>query len=361
MITPIILNVDEDSIKQISLEQFHNDIVERNDKIQKIYLENKPKLIKTLNINSGQQSFDANPHFYDYICRLELNFDDKYFEFVKGGCQVIYPTLIGTFEATDDTITLNFTEEIDKYNDERKPFKLKNVIKYKLIEQEKQHFNGYCFSKSHLTLILSKNILNINKEIDIQEPNDDPFINVDDEKILYSHLININKECLLGRIQADIVNYVNNEKLHESINRIKNNFNNFVSSEQSITFLKKIYFNEELLLKIIEYNRNIIENSYVEDFCPIFVDKNNIILINNDYNYGYQYENGKITSEKMKLLWITDNCIFITSTYPSLEYKEIDYKNNSELLNEFWFNERNVNEKTNFNKFVEYINFLFDL
>ena len=51
-------------------------------------------------------TIQANPHYYDYVHNLRLNYDEYKFELLDGGCQHVDSVYNGYYDYDDEYLTL---------------------------------------------------------------------------------------------------------------------------------------------------------------------------------------------------------------------------------------------------------------
>ena len=104
-------------------------------------------------------SLDANPGYYDYIHSIKLNFtNDKSgsFELIDGGGQSITGKYKGDFTIENtNIINFNFKEKIDVYSNNSTQIYFMKQIEFKINQEDKEHFNGYCKYVSEYTIQLN--------------------------------------------------------------------------------------------------------------------------------------------------------------------------------------------------------------
>jgi len=116
-------------------------------------------------------SLEGNPSYYDYIHSIKLFFDsDKSgsFELIDGGGQTITGASLamlepqgkagkykGDFTIENNVLNFNFKEKINIYYNSITPIYLVKQIEFNIIEEDKEHFNGYCKYISEYTIQLN--------------------------------------------------------------------------------------------------------------------------------------------------------------------------------------------------------------
>jgi len=113
--------------------------------------------------NNGKLIIEANPQYYDYAHEIRLNSSNKTFSLLNGGGQKMDEMYYGRYELTEDTITLHFENQEDVHDSSVKPMNATNVIKYKLIMEDKKHFDGYSMKVSKCTVVFDKSLFAINE------------------------------------------------------------------------------------------------------------------------------------------------------------------------------------------------------
>lgn len=106
--------------------------------------------------NDKTVSIRANPHMYDYIHRIDLDFNNKKFELVDGGGQMITGNIFGNFEWKDGILTLHYKYDNNVYTGENKHINITKKITVSITDEEKYHFDGYCKEKSTQTITFSE-------------------------------------------------------------------------------------------------------------------------------------------------------------------------------------------------------------
>jgi hypothetical protein len=114
--------------------------------------------------NNDKLFIEANPHYYDYCHEITLNNNTKSFNLSNGGGQHMEEMYNGHFELNDDTLILHFENEEDIYSNTIIQMNATNTLKYKIIQEEKKHFNGYSMRTSNYTIIFDKSLFAKNDE-----------------------------------------------------------------------------------------------------------------------------------------------------------------------------------------------------
>lgn len=103
-------------------------------------------------------SLEGNPSYYDYIHSIKLFFDSdksESFELIDGGGQTITGKYKGDFTIENNVLNFNFKEKINIYYNSITPIYLVKQIEFNIIEEDKEHFNGYCKYISEYTIQLN--------------------------------------------------------------------------------------------------------------------------------------------------------------------------------------------------------------
>lgn len=255
--------------------------------------------------------FEANPHYYDYIHNIVL-YSDKTFELCDGAAQMINSIYKGTYKIENNQIIFYFKIWQNPYEKTDKIFLNKTIIiNYRLIEEEKEHYNGYCLKKSHYTLHFDKS------PFLLDEANNS--IETVETSVKKYNLFNVLQDESYPTIFYTKFNFIKEyDKYYYQVKDIYQNLIEIIDADNQIPDIFKIKLKEHnglnYLKKYSEKTKEILNQRfkysiilYAKDEEYIFtIDKYTLVYLNKENVYLYVIESpndvNKDAYKKLKIL-----------------------------------------------------------
>jgi hypothetical protein len=283
---------------------------------------------------NNQLKFESYPHISDVFHNFTL-FSDNSFQFLDGDSIDINTMYKGSYEIMNYQIKFNFLERKDS-NSEEKSMNIIHTVNYRLIQEEKDHYNGESVERSTHTLHLDNSPFKFNGEenkIDSQKGNLFNILQDDNYPTIFYTGLEIIKDIDLDYYRMkdlydNLIEHIKEKEEYPTIFKVKAMEANGIQYLEKYSKITKEMLNQRLLYSVLLY--------VSQEEIVFTIDKHTLVYVNDKNVYIYPYERPSSRNEDI---------------YKKL--KTLDLVKDSKEINERVFNWKNglfsMTEFRNFN------------
>jgi hypothetical protein len=276
-------------------------------------------------------AFEANPQYYDYIHHFIL-YKDKNFELCDGGGQVINVIYRGKYEIKNDQIIFKILYEKDPYSSDKKSMNIIHTVNYRLIEEEKTHFNGYVVQKSSHTLHLDKSPFKFNGDESVIDTRKGNLFNIlqDDEypTIFYTGmelLEDINIDYYRAKdFYENLIEMIKENQEFPTIFKAKSLEANGLQYLEKYSKMTKEMLNQRLLYSVLLYASDEEIVFTIDKYTLVYVNEKNVCI------YAYERPSSKNEDIYKKL-----KTLDLEKDYEEINERVFNWKNGLFTMKEF--------------------------
>jgi hypothetical protein len=240
--------------------------------------------------------FVANPQFNDSFHNFIL-YKDNTFEFCDECDHVIDAIYTGTYEIKNSQIIFTILEQKDPYSNNKTSINITNVVNYRLLEEQKDHFDGFFVKRSSHTLHIDKSPFKLNGDESIIDTKKGNLFNIlQDEEfptIFYTgieKLKNVDIEYYRARDwYKNLIEHIIETEEYPTIFKAKALEANGMQYLEKYSKITKEMLNQRLVYSVLLYVSSEEIVFTIDKYTLIYVNDKNVCI--------YAYERPNIRNE----------------------------------------------------------------